>query len=290
MRVPVGPPAKPVAITGWPSVLSVRATLTPLPPGIVRLLDRAVAAAEPEVRHRQRLVDRRVEGDGDDHAIRPCPSAARCGGAARRRHVSTSYRLQTASTASSSTSRTAAEASRPARSAERAAPGPARAVTSGDAVDDPAAPAHHDRPDARARGQRPLELVGRAVGASRDALAAPRDARTVRAGHERRRRSSRYFSAGAADDRAALRTGASRVVAAQAVAQQRERVRVARAPRWVAEHGADDRDAVARAPSRRGCSRRVDVWPVLTPLTYGHRAHERVAVDDRARARRRCAA
>ncbi len=36
IRVPVAPPANPVAITGWPSVLSVRATLTPLPPGIVR--------------------------------------------------------------------------------------------------------------------------------------------------------------------------------------------------------------------------------------------------------------
>ena len=35
MRVPVAPPARPVAITGAPSVLSTRATLTPLPPGIV---------------------------------------------------------------------------------------------------------------------------------------------------------------------------------------------------------------------------------------------------------------
>jgi hypothetical protein len=35
MRVPVGPPVRPVAITGAPSVLSTRATLTPLPPGIV---------------------------------------------------------------------------------------------------------------------------------------------------------------------------------------------------------------------------------------------------------------
>ena len=35
-----------------------------------RLLDRAVAATEPEVRHRERLVDRRVEGDRDDHAAR----------------------------------------------------------------------------------------------------------------------------------------------------------------------------------------------------------------------------
>jgi hypothetical protein len=33
--LPVAPPAKPVAITGCPRVLRVRATLTPLPPGIV---------------------------------------------------------------------------------------------------------------------------------------------------------------------------------------------------------------------------------------------------------------
>ena len=34
-RVPVAPPARPVAITGAPSVLSTLATFTPLPPGIV---------------------------------------------------------------------------------------------------------------------------------------------------------------------------------------------------------------------------------------------------------------
>ena len=36
MCVPVAPPAKPVAITGWPSAFSVRAMFTPLPPAIVR--------------------------------------------------------------------------------------------------------------------------------------------------------------------------------------------------------------------------------------------------------------
>jgi hypothetical protein len=36
MCVPVAPPAKPVAITGWPSAFKVRAMLTPLPPAIVR--------------------------------------------------------------------------------------------------------------------------------------------------------------------------------------------------------------------------------------------------------------
>src|SRR3954464_12842609 len=80
IRVPVGPPAKPVAITGWPSVFTARARLTPLPPPAARRptvgwrgrgrtrLDRAMAAAEPEVRQGERLVDRGVEGDGDDHA------------------------------------------------------------------------------------------------------------------------------------------------------------------------------------------------------------------------------
>src|SRR6476660_9847889 len=36
-RAPVGPPTKPVAITGRPSRLSARATLMPLPPATVRL-------------------------------------------------------------------------------------------------------------------------------------------------------------------------------------------------------------------------------------------------------------
>src|SRR3954452_6672883 len=36
IRVPVGPPANPVAITGWPSDLSARATLTHLSPAMVR--------------------------------------------------------------------------------------------------------------------------------------------------------------------------------------------------------------------------------------------------------------
>ena len=51
-----------------------------------RLLDRPVAAAEPEVGHRQGLVDGRVERDGDDHAAlvwrgrrrRAEPRAAAC--------------------------------------------------------------------------------------------------------------------------------------------------------------------------------------------------------------------
>src|SRR4051794_23588112 len=36
MRSPVRPPARPVAMTGWPRFLSARATLMPLPPGWIR--------------------------------------------------------------------------------------------------------------------------------------------------------------------------------------------------------------------------------------------------------------
>ena len=34
MRVPVGPPAMPVAITGWPRARRALATFTPLPPAM----------------------------------------------------------------------------------------------------------------------------------------------------------------------------------------------------------------------------------------------------------------
>ena len=68
IRVPVGPPATPVAITGCPSARSAWATFTPLAAGHRGLLHGAVAAAaEPEVGHGEGLVDGGVEGDGDDH-------------------------------------------------------------------------------------------------------------------------------------------------------------------------------------------------------------------------------
>ena len=66
MRLPVAPPARPVAITGLPSSFSARATLTPLPPADGRRLDGAVAMAEPEVRDGDRAVDRRVQRDGEN--------------------------------------------------------------------------------------------------------------------------------------------------------------------------------------------------------------------------------
>ena len=76
MRVPVAPPASPVAITGVAERLEHARDVDALAARHRRLLDGAVAAPEPEVRHRQRLVDGRVERDGDDHAA-PAFSRAR---------------------------------------------------------------------------------------------------------------------------------------------------------------------------------------------------------------------
>ena len=73
MRVPVGPPANPVAITGSPERLQRPGHVHALAARHRGLLDGAVTAAEPEVGDGQRLVDRGVECDGDDHSI--CPSA-----------------------------------------------------------------------------------------------------------------------------------------------------------------------------------------------------------------------
>ena len=70
----------PVAITGWPSRLQRAGDVDALAAGGAARLDRAVAAAELEVRHRDRAVDRRVEGDGEDQACRsparPAPRSA----------------------------------------------------------------------------------------------------------------------------------------------------------------------------------------------------------------------
>src|SRR6185312_3221598 len=52
---------------GAPEQLDLARDVDALPAGHRRLRDRAMAAADAEVRHLERLVDRRVEGDRDDH-------------------------------------------------------------------------------------------------------------------------------------------------------------------------------------------------------------------------------
>ena len=124
-----------------------------------RLLDGAMPASEPEVRHGQRLVDRRVEGDGDDHATSVPPVGRRLRWS-RRRRSSTSWRLPSASTATASTS--SVRPMTPSRRCSSEASSIARRGDERDAVDRPPAPADLDRAHARALGQRAVELRGRA--------------------------------------------------------------------------------------------------------------------------------
>ena len=101
--------------------------LTPLPPAIVRCSTVRWRLPEAEVRHRERLVDRRVERDRDDHPgsllhlpARPdgrsCPRAARTqasGPAERRRPGASRTSPQAASRRRSASARAAAAGSPP---------------------------------------------------------------------------------------------------------------------------------------------------------------------------------
>ena len=72
-RAPVGPPARPVAITGRSEQLQRAGDVDALAAGDGARLDGAVAVALAEVRDGDGAVDRGVEGDGEDH---PCPPPA----------------------------------------------------------------------------------------------------------------------------------------------------------------------------------------------------------------------
>ena len=67
MYVPARPPARPVAMTGWPSVLQRPRDVDALAARQPQRRVGAVARAELEVGHAHRAVEGGVEGDGDDH-------------------------------------------------------------------------------------------------------------------------------------------------------------------------------------------------------------------------------
>jgi hypothetical protein len=73
MCVPVAPPAKPVGDHRLAERLQRARDVHALAARHRALLDRAVTPPKPEVRHRQRLVDRRVERDRDDHPATAAP-------------------------------------------------------------------------------------------------------------------------------------------------------------------------------------------------------------------------
>ena len=280
MRVPVAPPAKPVAMTGWPSVFSVRATLTPLPPGIV------VCST---VRWRR---PRRKFGTDRDLSIaalrvtvmimRPrCPRCERTAGGGRDGGEAATCRLASAKAPSPST-RTV----RP-RTSSRRWPNPASAT----AVAVTSATRSTVRPrqrtsivPTRARaGSGPSSSSGAPT--TRIVAGSPR--RTVR-GHGARRHQVDVLGLAVAQPcRRNAPAGAHRrraPVAPQAVAQQRERVGVAGRLARIAEDGADDGHAVASGRADEHVARLLRAAG-LHAVDRGDAAHEPVAVDERPAAR-----
>ena len=71
IRSPVRPPARPVAIDGRVEPLQRARDVDALAAGGGQARARPMPVAELEVRHRERAVDCRVEGDGDDHEKKP---------------------------------------------------------------------------------------------------------------------------------------------------------------------------------------------------------------------------
>ena len=79
IRVPVRPPASPVATTGTSRIFSVARDVDALAAGEREHLARAVAEADLEHGHGQRAVERRVRRHGDDHVTHlPADSRAVC--------------------------------------------------------------------------------------------------------------------------------------------------------------------------------------------------------------------
>ena len=122
MRVPVGAAGEPGGDHRLAERLERARDVDALAAGHRRLLDGAVAAAEPEVRHRQRLVDRGVERDGDDHDASPCPS-----GPSRRRVDAPPQQGQVQATRARARASTARVDDAAEVVAERAAPSVGRA-------------------------------------------------------------------------------------------------------------------------------------------------------------------
>ena len=221
----------PVAITGWPSAFRPRATLTPLPPGIVVCSTVRWRRPRRKFGHRERLVDRGVERDGDDHAISVVSRAsAPCRRALRRRRHITRYTVQASeggARAGSAGPCGGAPSTRPSALRRRPRRSP-RAVTSGTRATTCPRWRTSIVPTREPAGSGPSIVAGRAehrrvVSCSPRAAVRP----TVLAGDER----ARVVAVGAAPrgrTTVALLDRVDDVVLGQAVAQQRQRVAVAR--------------------------------------------------------------
>ena len=269
IRVPVGPPAKPGRDHGLAERLERARDVDALAAGHRALLDGAVAAPEPEVRHRERLVDRRVEGDGDDHAM-----PVRCARRRRtaRRRSNTSSRLPSASDGQHHHEQRRGRRSRRTRWRERSPRRPRARVTTRQPRDVCRASARSSVPTRAPAGSGPSSSRGHArpaAGVTRSPRRTTR--RTVRVATScgPRRRGGRARRVPTA---LAVADGGDPVVAREAVAQQRERVGVARRLARVAEHGAETTvtpSAGGRADEHVAGLLRV---PGLDAVDDGHRA------------------
>ena len=278
MRVPVGPPAIPVAITGWPRARSARATFTPLPPAIAVCSTERWRLPEPEVRHGERLVDGGVEGDGDDHLT------------IRRRT------RRGRNTSSVAASRMASAANKvkgtPSTGMERAlsvpASGTARRRNQWHAAHD------HGRPPARSHCPPERPPAGGAVGPRRAPHtvggSAPRLGRSQsRRGPARSARAPRRGTRSTRSrERGGGRGGRTRWKRARPQ-RSSSSVSSSRAcslgsPRHDAHHLHRLPCRSSRRPAR---NRHSGVWPVLTPLAQQYDGDQGVAVVHGARARAR---
>ena len=304
MRVPVGAAGEARRDHRLAERLERARDVDPLAARHGGLLDRAMSAPKPEVGHREGLVDRRVEGDGDDHAI-PLERSWRRRRRTARRRRRTNWRLASASALRITTISVRLEEVVAALPARRPPRSPLR-VTSGTLAIVRPRQRTSIVPTRDPAGSGPSSSLRDVEHADGQALAAPCGAHDGARRHELRA----LVAVGELDawrtaSPLAHRPGA--VIAAQAVADERQRVLVARRLAGLVEDDRDDRDARSCWPRPRGCSPRVEVWPVLTPLTsgtartsrlrlrivrgcdagaqrrarqVGHRAEERVAAQD----------
>ena len=271
MRVPVGPPATPVAITGWPSARRARGDVHALAAGHRGLLHGAVAPAEPEVGHGQRLVDGGVEGDGDDHRLTS---------RTRRRRVSAtraapSRMAMTSSTVKGTPSTDVSTLSVPASGTSDAVTRATRRTRS---------PSTNTvtEPTRVARRQRSLDLIGRADPAAHALVDAQRRAR--RPGRDESRALVEVLDVRARHG-AAVVEHADAPEACQPPAQQLQRVGVTGG---LARLAHDHRDHPGAAAALGRADQHVAGAERMARLHAGHERvgrHERVAVVDRARAR-----
>ena len=236
-----GRPGSPVAMTGWPSVFSIRAMLTPLPPA---------SARRSTVRWRR---PSRKLGTDSDLSIAALSVTVmiiasvlwRCD--ARRACACTSRlhpRAGSRQSATPAACTTRARQPRCDRRHGRRRRGTAAAVTSGTDSIGAAVLGHRDRALRRCP-----PAAGRAAAPGTPERDVQRDAceprRAAACARRRAAPAARAPSTGDRSRRSARRSAMPRVaVGAQAVAQQRERVGVARRLARGAEHDADQAHAV----------------------------------------------